>query len=60
MNGSVSLLLSHSRYYARKTLNLLCQQSEFDRVATKVLSSQLYSKASQAIENLKTKVRPSV
>ena len=46
-----------ARYYARKTLNALWQQPEFECVASRVLSDQLLSKAKEAIENLKNKVR---
>ena len=37
-------------------MDLLWPQPEFDRVASRVLSSQLLSKANQIIENLKAKV----
>ncbi len=45
-----------TRYYARKALDSLWTQPEFDRASSRVLSAPLLSKLKDAVEFLRTKV----
>lgn len=55
----VQLTKDHSpdaRYYARKCLNLLWPEPDYNQVATRVLKNHLLTEAREAVETLKIKV----
>ena len=57
MISSVALSLVLCRYYGRKCLSHLLTAADFERVASRTLTSQQWSKLRDAIETLRVKVQ---